>query len=95
MGGFDAAAVFKSAAAVIEQRLGPHGHADAYTLLREYVHATRPARKPPRAFRRMEPPPSERSEVDWGHLGALDYTGIKGKLYAFTLVEAQSRMLYL
>ena len=43
----------------------------------------------------MEPPPGERFEVDWGHFGALDYAGDKRKLYAFALVEAHSRMLYL
>ena len=82
-------------AAVIEQRLHSIGYAGAYTILREYVHATRPARKPPRAFLRMEPPPGERFEVDWGHFGTLDYAGDKRKLYAFALVEAHSRMLYL
>ena len=43
----------------------------------------------------MEPPPGERFEVDWGHFGVLDYAGDKRKLYAFALVEAHSRMLYL
>src|SRR6202162_2430839 len=44
---------------------------------------------------RMETPPGERFEVDWGHFGVLDYSGDKRKLYAFALVEAHSRMLYL
>ena len=82
-------------AAVIQQRLRSVGYAGAYTILREYVRATRPARKPPRAFLRMEPPAGERFEVDWGHFGALEYAGDKRKLYAFALVEAHSRMLYL
>jgi len=43
----------------------------------------------------MEPAPGERFEVDWGHFGALDYSGDKRKLYAFALVEAHTRMLYL
>ena len=47
-----------------------------------------------RAFVRMEPPAGERFEVDWGHFGALDYSGDPRKLYAFALVEAHSRMLY-
>jgi len=82
-------------AAVIEQRLHPLGYRGGHTILREYVHATRPERKPHRAFMRMEPPPGERFEVDWGHFGALEYAGDKRKLYAFALVEAHSRMLYL
>lgn len=82
-------------AAVIEQRLRPLGYCGGHTILREYVHAVRPKRKPQRAFLRMEPPPGESFEVDWGHFGALDYAGDKRKLYAFALVEAHSRMLYL
>jgi transposase len=82
-------------AAVIEQKLRPLGYRGGHTILREYVHATRPQLKSPRAFLRMEPPPGERFEVDWGHFGVLDYAGDKRKLYVFALVEAHSRMLYL
>ena len=82
-------------AAIIEQRLRPLGYRGGHTILRQYVHTARPESKPGRAFLRMEPPPGERFEVDWGHFGVLDYTGDKRKLYAFALVEAHSRMLYL
>src|ERR1043166_2325891 len=81
-------------AAIIEQRLRPLGYRGGHTILRQYVHTARPESKPGRAFLRMEPPPGERFEVDWGHFGVLDYTGDKRKLYAFALVEAHSRMLY-
>jgi transposase len=64
-------------------------------ILREYVQTVRPRLKPGRAFWRMEPPPGERFEVDWGHFGTLHYSGDKRKLYAFALVEAHSRILYL
>ncbi len=82
-------------AAVIQQRLRPLGYHGGHSILREYVHSVRPQRKPSRAFLRMEPPAGERFEVDWGHFGTLDYQGDKRKLYAFALVEAHSRMLYL
>ena len=82
-------------AAVIEQKLRPLGYRGGHSILREYVHTVRPPLKPNRAFLRMEPPPGERFEVDWGHFGVLDYVGDKRKLYAFALVEAHSRMLYL
>jgi len=82
-------------AAVIEQRLRPLGYRGGHSILREHVHAVRPQIKPIRAFLRMEPPAGERFEVDWGHFGVLDYQGDKRKLYAFALVEAHSRMLYL
>ena len=82
-------------AAVIEQKLRPLGYRGGHTILREYVHTARPQLKSNRAFLRMEPAPGERFEVDWGHFGTLDYAGDKRKLYAFALVEAHSRMLYL
>jgi len=82
-------------AAVIERKLRPLGYCGGHTILREYVHTARPQLKSRRAFLRMEPPPGERFEVDWGHFGVLDYSGDKRKLYAFALVEAHSRMLYL
>ena len=82
-------------AAVIEQKLRPLGYRGGHTILRDYVHNARPQLQPKRAFLRMEPPPGERFEVDWGHFGVLDYAGDKRKLYAFALVEAHSRILYL
>jgi transposase len=82
-------------AAVIEQKLRPLGYRGGHTILREYVHTARPQLKSSRAFLRMEPPPGERFEVDWGHFGVIDYSGDKRKLYTFALVEAHSRMLYL
>src|SRR5215472_12476171 len=82
-------------AAVIEQKLRPLGYRGGHSILREYVHTARPALKPGRAFLRLEPSPGERFEVDWGHFGVLDYAGDKRKLYAFALIEAHSRVLYL
>jgi len=82
-------------AAVVEQRLRPLGYKGGHSVLRAYVHTVRPQLRPSRAFLRMEPPPGERFEVDWGHFGVLDYASDKRKLYAFALVEAHSRMLYL
>ena len=81
--------------AVIQQRLRPLGYTGGPTILRDYLQKVRPQAKRARAFVRMEPSPGERFEVDWGHFGALDYSGDKRKLYAFALVEAHSRMLYL
>lgn len=43
---------------------------------------------------RVEPLAGERFEVDWGHFGALSYSGDTRKLYAFALIDAHSRMLY-
>lgn len=82
-------------AAVIEQRLRALGYKGGHSILREYLQKARPQAQPARAFVRMEPAPGDRFEVDWGHFGALEYSGDKRKLYAFALVEAHSRMLYL
>jgi transposase len=84
----------QASSAVIAQRLKPLGFTGGRTILQEYVREHRPALSLPRAFVRMEPNAGERFEVDWGHFGALDYSGDKRKLYAFALVECHSRMLY-
>ncbi len=80
-------------AAVIEQRLRPLGYDGGHSILQEYVRRMRP-QAPKRAFVRMEPLAGQRFEVDWGHFGALNYSGDSRKLYAFALVDAHSRMLY-
>src|SRR5690348_13438068 len=82
-------------AAVIEQRLRPLGYNGGHTILQEHVRKVRPQVTPRRAFVRVEPIAGERFEVDWGHFGALDYAGDQRKLYAFALVDAHSRMLFL
>jgi len=79
---------------VILQRRHAVGYTGRYTILRQYLQRARVSRSAPRAFVRMEPGPGERFEIDWGHFGALDYQGDKRKLYAFCLLEAHSRTLY-
>lgn len=79
---------------VILQRLEAAGYAGGHSILRQYLHDVRASRSAPRAFVRMEPSPGERFEIDWGHFDALDYQGDKRKLYAFGLLEAHSRMLF-
>src|SRR5689334_6775472 len=82
----------KVTAAVIEQRLRPLGYSGGSSILREYVHKVRPQLASRRAFVRMEPLAGERFEVDWGHFGALSYSGDTRKLYAFALIDAHSFM---
>src|SRR5262249_39297204 len=81
-------------AAVVEQQLRPLGYAGGSSILQEYVRKVRPQLVAKRAFVRMEPIAGQRFEVDWGHFGTLDYSGDQRKLYAFALVDAHSRMLY-
>jgi transposase len=81
-------------AALIQQRLGPLGYRGGHTLVHAYVRKIRPQLAPKRAFLRMEPLAGERFEVDWAHFDALHYSGDIRKLYAFVLIDAHSRMLY-
>jgi transposase len=62
--------------------------------MKEYVRTLRKSTAARRAYVRMEPAPGDRFDIDWGHFGALDYTGTPRKLYAFCLVECHSRKLY-
>src|SRR3984957_4302169 len=84
----------KVTAAVIGQRLLPLGYTGGPSILQTYVRKVRPQLALRRAFVRMEPLAGARFEVDWGHFGALTYSGDTRKLYAFALVDAHSRMLY-
>jgi transposase len=79
---------------VILDRLRAAGYSGGHSILREHLQRVRVTRSTPRAFVRMEPAAGERFEIDWGHIGAVDYQGDKRKLYAFALIEAHSRMLY-
>jgi transposase len=79
---------------VILQRLQAADYSGGHSILREYLRQVRVSPATPRAFVRMEPAAGERFEIDWGHFGALDYQGDQRKLYAFALIEAHSRMLY-
>jgi transposase len=81
-------------AALIQQRLTPLGYTGGHTILQEYVRKLRPQLAPKRAFVRVEPTAGERFEVDWAHFDVLSYAGDIRKLYAFALLDAHSRMLY-
>ena len=82
-------------APVITQRLRTLGYDGGETIVKDYLRALRVEAKARRAYVRVEPGPGERFDVDWGHFGALDYNGAGRKLYAFCLVEAHSRKMYL
>jgi transposase len=82
-------------APVIAQRLHPLGYHGGITLIKDHLRAVRQASAARRAYLRVEPAPGERFDIDWGHFGALAYNGATRKLYAFCLVEAHSRKMYL
>src|ERR1700691_749879 len=81
-------------AALILQRIKDLGYSGGHAILQEYVRKVRPQPASKRAFVRMEPFAGERFEVDWAHFDVLNYSGDIRKLYAFALIDAHSRMLY-
>lgn len=83
-----------ASAVVILQRLRGRGFDGGITILKDYLHKVRTESVARRAYVRVESQPGDRFEIDWGHFGALDYSGDKRKLYAFSLVECHSRMMY-
>ncbi len=83
----------EASAVVILQRLRDQGYDGGISILKEHLHQVRTAATR-RAYVRVELPPGDRFEIDWGHFGVLDYSGDKRKLYAFSLVECHSRLMY-
>jgi transposase len=81
-------------AALIFQRIKDQGYGGGHAIVQEYVRKVRPEPESKRAFVRMEPFAGERFEVDWAHFDVLNYSGDIRKLYAFALIDAHSRMLY-
>jgi transposase len=84
-----------ASAVVIRQRLQSLGYTGELTILRQYLKTLRRRQRPLRAYVRVESPPGDCFQVDWGHFDALDYQGDRRKLYAFCLIECHSRRLYL
>src|SRR5215831_18024336 len=82
-------------APVIAQRLKPLGYDGGFTIIKDYLRTLRKNSVARRAYVRVEPAPGERFDVDWGHFGALVYSGATRKLYAFCLIESHSRKMYL
>jgi transposase len=82
-------------APVVTQRLRTLGYNGGETIVKDHLRALRTETKARRAYVRVEPGPGERFDIDWGHFGALLYNGAARKLYAFYLVEAHSRKMYL
>ena len=83
-----------ASAVVILQRLRGRGFDGGISILKDHLHKVRTESVARRAYVRVELPPGDRFEIDWGYPGALDYSGDARKLYAFSLVECHSRMMY-
>jgi transposase len=79
---------------MILTRLRQLGYPGGHSILDQYLAQLRPQRRPP-AFVRVEVAPGQQFEADWADCGAIDYGGQPRRLYAFCLLEAHSRLLYL
>ncbi len=79
---------------VVLQRLQNKGFDGKITILRDYLQKLRGPQSSPKAFIRFESDPGQQIQIDWGHFGHLQYQDTKRKLYALTVVEGYSRMLY-
>ena len=84
-----------ASAALIAQRLRPLGFDGGITIVKDYVRARAQKHSRPAGLCPHGAGAGERFDIDWGHFGALDYTGTPRKLYAFCLVECHSRKMYL
>jgi transposase len=82
-------------APVIAQHLKPLGYDGGITIIKDFLRSLRRNFMARRAYVRVGPAAGERFDMDWGHFGALVYNGAIRKLYAFCLVEAHSRRMYL
>jgi transposase len=85
----------RAGGALITQRLRGLGYDGGETIVRDYLRAVAVKTRTRRAYVRVEPGPGERFDIDWGHFGSLLYSGASRKLYAFCMVEAHSRKMYL
>ena len=76
---------------VILRHIRDQGYDGGITIIREYLAGRGKQRK---AFIRIESPPGEQMQLDWGYFGTIVYGNAKRKLYAFAITESYSRELY-
>ena len=82
-------------APVVLQRLCENGFDGKISIVRDCLQKKRGKIKGREAFIRFESPPGKQMQIDWGHFGSLTYGSTRRKLYAMTVVECYSRMLYI
>lgn len=77
------------------------GYKGSYATLARYVRLKKQAQplkdeslKPYKPAIRIETPPGEQAQVDWGTFGTVHINGRKEKLHAFVYILSYSRMMY-
>lgn len=77
----------------IHQRLcAEEGYTGGVTMVRDYVRAVRPVRRP--AFLSLAFAPGEAAQVDWGSAGVITLGATRRRLSFFVMVLCHSRMAY-
>jgi len=79
-------------AAQIYQRLREMGFEGSYTIVKDYVHKSRPRRTP--AFLKLAFAPGECAQVDWGSFGSVRVGETRRRLSFFVMVLCYSRLMY-
>ena len=76
--------------------LKERGYTGSYQTLSKYLKIKKNQEflKKANAYFRVETLPGEQAQVDWGHFGKIDISGIKINLYIFVFVLSYSRLLY-
>lgn len=73
-------------------RLREQGYAGGYSIVKDYVRAVRPSKRP--AYLTLAFAPGECAQVDWGSYGSVAVGNTRRRLSFFVMVLCYSRMLY-
>jgi len=73
--------------------LRERGYEGSLRMLRRHLRRVRPLPKH-EVFLRVEPLIGEQGQVDWAHVGYLEFDGIRRALWAFVMVLAYSRAIW-
>jgi len=76
----------------IYQRLREEGFEGGLTILKNYVHKVRPARR--EAFLKLSFAAGECAQVDWGEYGSINVGSTRRRLSFFVMVLCHSRLMY-
>jgi transposase len=79
-------------ACVLLRELRERNYCGGYTILKDWLQPQRKATRTV-AVRRFETPPGKQAQVDWGHLGTLEWEDQERKLWAFTFTLGYSRRM--
>jgi transposase len=77
---------------VLLRELKERNYTGGYTILKDWLQPQREAAGAV-AVRRFETPPGRQAQVDWGHLGSLEWDSLERQLWGFTFTLGYSRMM--